>query len=133
MSLLYSPTAGVRLMYENGAIRVYVSGPYSQPDPVENTHKAVSVASRLLNTGFIVPLVPHLTMFWHAMYPRDYEQWLAYDLKLVEHADAVYRLHGESPGADRECAYANSSGIPVFLDYDFLMEWCIERIAEGAE
>ena len=40
---------------------VYVAGPYSQGDPVENVAAAVHFASMLMDRGWAWPLVPHLT------------------------------------------------------------------------
>lgn len=43
-----------------------------------------------------------------------HETWLSVDLPWVAAADAVYRLPGESAGADRETAHAERLGVPVF-------------------
>lgn len=93
---------------------VYVAGPYSHPDPVENTHAACTVGTELFDTGVILPIVPHLSMLFHAIAPRQYEDWLELDLEIVRRCDAVFRMEGESPGADREVAYAKKHRIPVF-------------------
>jgi hypothetical protein len=37
--------------------------------------------------------------------------------------DAVLRLRGKSPGADREEAAARAAGIPVFHKFTALAEW----------
>jgi hypothetical protein len=92
-----------------------VAGRYSAPDPCVNTHAAVVMANRLLDLGYI-PVVPHLTHFWHTMTPRPYEDWLRIALAMVERCDALYRLAGHSPGADREVARARECGLPVYLD-----------------
>lgn len=94
-------------------MRVYVSGPYTAPDPVENTHKAILAADELMDNGFI-PYVPHLTMTWHLVKPRPYEDWMTIDLAFVEVCDAVLRIPGASSGGDREVTYAQSLGIPVY-------------------
>jgi hypothetical protein len=105
---------------------VYISGPYSAPDPIENIRKALLVADTLLAYN-CAPLVPHLTAFWHLLSPKSYEEWLEIDHDHVAVCDALYRFPGESPGADREMEYARKLGIPVFTDgrkiVDFLNEW----------
>ncbi len=91
---------------------VYLAGPYSKPDPVKNTHRMIHIADRLLDLG-VVPVVPHLTLFWHLLKPRAYQQWLDYDLQLMARCDVVLRVPGESPGADGEVAEALARGQPV--------------------
>jgi hypothetical protein len=91
---------------------VYLAGPYTKPDPVENTHYTVRIADVLLDVG-VIPVVPHLTMFWHAIRPRPYEDWLRYDLEVLARCDVLLRIPGESSGADREVARAEDLGIPV--------------------
>lgn len=99
---------------------VYIAGPYSRPDPCENTHKAVAAANEVWDAG-LIPVVPHLTHFWHTMTPKPYEQWLAYDLEIMRRCDAVLRIPGESSGADAEVAEADRLGIPVFLSMEGLL------------
>lgn len=98
-------------------MRVYVAGPYSKGDVVLNVRNAVAAADSLLAAGH-TPFIPHLTHFWHLVSPKSYEEWLHYDFKWVECCDALVRLPGDSPGADREVAYSKSLGIPVYLGLD---------------
>jgi hypothetical protein len=93
--------------------RVYVAGPYSRGDIVLNIREALFHADWLMAAGYI-PFVPHLTGFWHLCFPRAYESWLAYDMEWLRVCDALLRMSGESPGADREVAEAQRLGIPVF-------------------
>jgi hypothetical protein len=102
---------------------VYLAGPYSSPDPVLNTHTVVEIASRLVDEGLVTPTVPHLTLLWHVIQPRELDFWYEYDLALVARCDAVLRLPGASTGADKETAFAESRGIPVFTDEAALREW----------
>lgn len=101
---------------------VYVAGPYTHPDPVENTHKAIKFADFLGQCG-CVPVVPHLTLFWHSVTPKPYDHWLAYDLRILERCDALFRMRGESSGADEEVEHAKACGIPVFTNHVLLGEW----------
>jgi hypothetical protein len=92
---------------------IYVSGPYSR-DPDTDTNIAIDYGNTFFNAGY-APIVPHLTHFWHTQHTeRDYEDWMALDLAIVERVDAVFRIPGPSSGADREVALAESLGIPVF-------------------
>lgn len=89
-----------------------MAGPYTRPDPVQNTHAIVRVADALLDAGF-VPLVPHLTLLWHAISPKPYQSWLDYDQYLLARCDVILRVPGESQGATQETALAEEQGIPV--------------------
>lgn len=106
--------------------RIYIAGPYSRPDPIQNTHRAIVYANKLWDAGY-VPFIPHLTAFWHLVTPRPYEQWLEVDLEWLHACDAVYRFPGESSGADAEVAAARRANIPVFLDLESLFAGVLPR------
>lgn len=110
---------------------VYLAAPYTRPDPIENTHRICKLATTLVNEGWCIPLVPHLTLLWHAIDPHPIEWWYQYDLDLLARCDAVWRIHGDSTGADAEVARANDLGIPVFYGRDDCHEWAI-RVWEPA-
>ena len=93
-------------------IKVYVAGPYSS-DPEGNVLKAIDAAESLWKRGF-VPYVPHLTHYWHQRHPHPWEEWLLMDQVWLAVCQAVLRLPGASPGADRECSRAHDLKIPVF-------------------
>jgi hypothetical protein len=92
-------------------LRVYVSGPYSA-DPEHHTQAAIDAADQLLAAGH-APYVPHLKHPWVQATSHPYEVWLGLDIAWLQVADAVLRLPGTSPGADRETALAEQLGIPV--------------------
>jgi hypothetical protein len=101
--------------------RVYVAGPLSTGDPVLNTKIAIEAGDRLLGAGW-APFVPHLSWYWESLHtPHNYETWMELDLPWVSVADAVLRLPGTSPGADREVALALSLGIPVYYDIEEML------------
>ncbi len=108
---------------------LYVAGPYTKPDPIENVHKTLRVASDLLDTGYVIPVVPHLTLVWHLVTPRPYEQWLEYDLALLARCDALLRIPGESSGADGEEAWARDHDMPVFYFIPHAVEWARHQAA----
>jgi hypothetical protein len=100
---------------------IYLAGPYSKPDPCENTHAAVLLANTL--TDVCAPFIPHLSHFWHTMTPKPYPFWLALDLEYLRRCDALLRFGGESSGADAEVVKAEEWGIPVFRTVLGLREW----------
>lgn len=113
-------------MQSNG-IRVYVAGPYTNPDPVTNTKRAIEAGERLLRMGY-VPYVPHLTLTWHMLHPHEYDDWLEYGIEWVKTCHAVLRLDGESAGADQEEELANGLDIPVFKSIESLHAAFLESV-----
>ena len=93
--------------------RVYIAAPYTKGDVAVNVRSAYEAANRLADLGF-APFVPHATHFWHLLFPRPYEFWLALDNEFLPCCAAVLRLPGESNGADKEVALAQRLGLPVF-------------------
>lgn len=97
---------------------VYIAGPYTaRAGKSEDDHvaDALVVATAVRDAGH-VPYVPHLSHYWHARHPRPYEDWMAIDLAIVGRCDALLRMQGDSPGADREVAHAKALGLPVVYD-----------------
>jgi nucleoside 2-deoxyribosyltransferase len=93
---------------------VYIAGPLTGPHCLVNVTLAVRAAERLRKNG-LVPFCPHLGALWEMIAPgASYEDWMRWCLAWLERCDAVVRLDGESPGADREVAHAAIKGIPVF-------------------
>lgn len=105
----------------NRIVRVYVAGPYTHPDPVENTHRAVMLGDELLQAGYC-PYIPHLNLLWHIIRPRPAADWYAYDKHWLVKCDVVLRMPGLSVGADGECALARMAGIPIVDSIDALKE-----------
>jgi len=83
---------------------IYIAGPYTNGDPVLNTRKAVEAADKLHQMGYI-PIIPHLSMLWHTISPKDYDWWMEYDYELMDLCDGVVRLPGVSEGADLEAKH----------------------------
>ena len=99
---------------------VYVAGPYTQGDPAENTRMAIEAGTVLLQSGYW-PYIPHLSHHWHLQCPQDYETWMRLDFAWLEKCDSLVRIPGESPGADREVAFANRLGIPTYGGLDVFL------------
>lgn len=110
---------------------VYVAGPISTPNPVTNTHKALVLGTRLRDTGLLVPFIPHALISWELACPADYETFMAYDFQIIRHAQAVFRMVGQSPGADRECHLAQKLGLPVFHAEQHLLVWAKDWIRKN--
>lgn len=101
--------------------KIYIAGPYTKGDVAINVKNAIDVADRLMDAGFLVYL-PHLTHFWHLVSPHSYECWLELDIAFLRHCDALFRIEGESAGADKEEDIATKIGIPIFNDINLLIE-----------
>src|SRR5947207_11029921 len=106
---------------------VHIAGPYTQPDPGANTHAVIALASELIDEGLVTPFVPHLTLLWHAVRPRPLDFWYAYDVALLQRCDALFRIPGESSGADMEVEFALKNGISVFTERGDLTAWASAR------
>jgi len=105
---------------------VYISGPYTQGDPVENARNAMLVGTAVFLLGG-APFVPHTSITWHAIHPMKWEQWLALDLAMLRRCDSIIRLPGESSGADLEWNEAGQWGL---LRYDHIHYWVKEHAPE---
>ena len=97
-------------------MRVFIAGPYGDSNPPEviraNVLRADQVARDLMAQGHQV-YCPH-TMSWG--WERDKrltrQQYLELDKSFLRYwAEAIYRIPGDSPGADGEMAYAKELGL----------------------
>jgi len=118
---------------ERRRLRVYVAGPISKGDVVENVWNGIRMGRELLNRGF-APYIPHLDAYLTLNAAANYaegevsDQWrmlLEWDLEWVLASEAVLRLPGISKGADLECHRAEAHGIPVFRDIDELETYAV--------
>src|ERR1043166_9437173 len=100
-------------------IKVYVAGPYTQGDVVQNIKAAIDAGEALAGLGF-VPFIPHLTAFWHFQHAHCYGFWLDYTSEWLLACDALLRLPGPSNGADSERRLALTVGIPVYYTIEAL-------------
>jgi len=95
--------------------RIYLSGPITKGDRDANFQQAADAHKALIAAGYAV-LNPMLTMRLPGAFAIEHDTWIANDLPWVAVADAVFRLPGESQGADIECEHASIHGVPVFYD-----------------
>lgn len=106
-------------------MKVYIAGPYTADTPEQvqdNVNCAVDLANDLLDAGHI-PFCPHLTHYLHQRRHREYEAWCCYDLVWLISCDALLRMPGPSPGADRETRFAIHLGIPCFASLSDFLSW----------
>jgi nucleoside 2-deoxyribosyltransferase len=100
--------------------KVYIASPYNKGNKINNVKMQMIMGDVLIKFGFL-PFVPLLFHFQHYHHPLSYEEWMAIDLAWLETCDCVFRLNGESPGADREVSRAKELGIPVFYSIEQLI------------
>lgn len=91
---------------------VYIAGPYTSGNVNENVRIAVNTAEQVKSLG-LVPFVPHLYHLWDLINPHSYGYWMELCLGWVPKCQAVFRIMGDSKGADQEVALAEKLGIPV--------------------
>lgn len=103
-------------------MRIYVAGPYTKGDVVENVRNAIVIGHHLRRLGHL-PYVPHLSHFWHFLIPQKIEYWYKLDMEWLEVCEAVFRIGGESTGADMEVQRAQELGLPVFYSLEDLQRY----------
>jgi hypothetical protein len=102
-------------------LRVYLAGPMTVGDPMENIHNALRLGRQMVRDG-LAPYIPQLDAYMMWWDTADYEALLDWDFAWVQVSDALFRMPGDSSGADREVALARSLDIPVFTVYADLLE-----------
>lgn len=100
-------------------MRIYIAGPYTKGDTALNVRKACQLADYITTTTKHIPFVPHLSHFWHMMFPRPYEFWMRYDLEWLRLCGALIRYEGESTGADDEARNHMALGRPIHFFREF--------------
>lgn len=114
-----------------------MAGPLTLGNREENVRRGIEAGIKLLSDG-LTPFIPQLNdqffMVDESTKAWTTEEWLErYDLPWLSQCDALYRLDGESQGADLEIEYALEHDIPVYLESeyqelidDFLEDWAWE-------
>jgi len=93
---------------------IYISGPYSTGDHLENVNKAIDVADQIAMARHDC-YIPHLNHYWGERHEHPYDFWMKQDIAVLVKCDALVRLPGISHGADIEWNEAAKLGIPVFV------------------
>ncbi len=94
-------------------MKIYIAGPYTKGDVALNVRNAIAAGNYVANLGHI-PFIPHLSHFWHFLFPNEYEFWMKQDEAWLRECDAILRLTGESAGADHEMEIAQELGLVVY-------------------
>jgi hypothetical protein len=102
---------------------IYLAGPYTKPDPVINTRDAILLGAKLRDVFNCRVFVPHMSHFEHLLAPQPYARWLEIDLDWLLLCDVLYRMPGESSGADKEVEAAQAAGVPVVSTTDGLRDF----------
>ena len=99
---------------------LYISGPFSHPDPVHGIPKNILLASEAALVAWRdgwATLCPHKNCagFEHAA-GIPYETWIQGDLELLRRSDAICMVGTwtESQGALREYRLARALGMPIY-------------------
>lgn len=100
-------------MTERRRLRVYVAGPISS-NVFEGVSRGVAAGRQMFLDG-LAPFVPHMDAFFF-LPDGNWNAYLEYDLEYILTTEAVYRLAGESRGADLEVEHAFAADIPVFYE-----------------
>jgi hypothetical protein len=131
---------------------IYLSSAISLGDADYNLYIANAAENRLLQAGYAVINPMRSMLALGAQRALSYENWLDNDFRLIAACDLVCRLLTVSTGAERECEFARSRGIPVVTgsyfaclndlfepgsatlcqtDLDNLMQWALFRDREA--
>jgi len=118
---------------------VYIASPYTKGDVAINTRFQCEIFDRLMTDGRVWPVVPLWSHFQHILFPRDYKDWINYDLAMLPLYDCCLRLNAvdtklgyyqkESTGADGEVNAFMKMGKPVFYSIEELYDWVIAKKA----
>ncbi len=112
---------------------VYIASPYTKGDVSVNTRFQCETWDRLMNDAKVWPIAPLWSHFQHTIFPRPYQDWIAYDLALIPKLDACLRLDSKydklnynetkSSGADGEVKLFTELNKPVFYTIEDLYKW----------
>lgn len=100
---------------------VYIAGPLGTGEDVAaNVRNAMDMWHELDGHGFTA-YCPHLSHFLALHQTRSLRVWMRHDFAWIGRCDCLLRISGASVGADKEVAYAESIGIPVFASVQALV------------
>ncbi len=100
-------------------MRIFIAGPYGDYNPkhviAQNVANADAVGRDLVAMGHQVYIPHKMTWGWEDDVRLTRDDYLRLDNSFLElWAEAIFRLLGESPGADHEVSLARILGKPVF-------------------
>ena len=102
-------------------MRIFISGPYGDHNPkdviAENVRKADEAARLLMAQGHQVYCPHKMSWGWEDDTRLTREMFLELDKSYLKYwAEAIYRISGESPGADGEIELAIILGLEIFYE-----------------
>jgi hypothetical protein len=102
--------------------RIYCAGPMTgSGNPYANLYRGLEAGAVLLDKGY-APYIPHLTAILEmAKGARTRAVWLELDRAFLLTCDALLRLRGESPGAEKEVIWAREAKMEVYYSLDSLI------------
>jgi hypothetical protein len=105
---------------------IYIASPYTKGDMILNIRHQINVFDELKREGIVTPISPLIYAFVEITHPDKYENWMNYDLDLIEHCDGVYvtntevgdyiQLAADSKGVKMEIKHALENTIPVWYN-----------------
>ena len=102
-------------------LSIYVAGPLSNNETWSHTTQwqnmlnAIEAGAELKEKGHY-PFVPHYSyMMTNMGHHFTYGDWLEEDFVWIEKCEALYRMEGDSAGADLELKHARNLGKIIFL------------------
>ncbi len=106
---------------------LYLSGPLSNGGTLpiwqqkEHVRFASEMALTLIRRKFAVYCPAWSVLGEELVHDHlSHAEWIENDLPWIAQADALYRLPGDSKGADLEIAHANACNVRVFRDVQHL-------------
>lgn len=102
--------------------KIYIASPYTIGDQALNVREQILTGHKLMKLGFC-PYIPELHHFVHLLCPLEYDEIMDLDLQWLDSCDCVFRLPGESKGADIEVKYALDNNKKVFYSMIELIDY----------
>jgi hypothetical protein len=103
-------------------MRIFISGHYTSGDVAQNVAKAIYYTNEIFKMGYY-PYCPHLTHFWHLIYPHKWEKWIDLDLEWLSVCDGYFKIPGseKSRGGKIEEEKAKNLGLKLFYSLDEIL------------
>lgn len=106
---------------------IYIAGPIGNGHSAgpkqmyHNVLEGIKTYEALIHKGY-TPICPHLSYFAWLLFKGevDWKTWLEMDLDYVDNCIGVFRMPGDSKGADLEVRHAKKIGKPVYYNLEEL-------------
>lgn len=114
-------------------MRIFIAGPCVDTTPKDVIAKNVAIADqwarRFMSLGHQVYCPHKMSQGWEDDKTLTQEQFLELDKSFLRHwAQSIFRIPGESPGADGEVALAKELKLPIYrpdLTHDYESDFFI--------